>query len=41
MAERIRGAELVVFDQASHLSVAEQPALFAAALDTFLHRLPA
>ncbi len=41
MAERIRGAELVVFDQASHLSVAEQPALFAATLDTFLRRLPA
>ena len=39
MAERISGAELVVFDQASHLSVAEQPAACTAALDTFLKRL--
>jgi 3-oxoadipate enol-lactonase len=41
MAERIPGAELVVFDQASHLSVAEQPALFTATLAAFLTRLPA
>ena len=41
IAERIAGAELVVFDQASHLSVVEQPAAFAAALDAFLRRLPA
>lgn len=41
MAERIPGAELVVFDQASHLSVAEQPAAFEAALDAFLRRVPA
>ncbi|KQW40615.1 alpha/beta fold hydrolase [Rhizobacter sp. Root404] len=39
MAERIPGAELVVFDQASHLSVAEQPAAFTATLDGFLKRL--
>ena len=41
MAERIPGAELVVLDAASHLSVAEQPAAFAAALGAFLRRLPA
>jgi 3-oxoadipate enol-lactonase len=41
MAERIPGAELVVFDQASHLSVAEQPAAFTATLDGFLKRVPA
>ncbi len=41
IVERIPGAELVVFDQASHLSVVEQPAAFAAALDSFLNRLPA
>ncbi|HWH81996.1 MAG TPA: alpha/beta fold hydrolase [Burkholderiaceae bacterium] len=41
MAERIPGAELVVFEQASHLSVVEQPALFAQTLDRFLQRLPA
>ena len=39
MAERIRGAELVVFDEASHLSVAEQPAQFAQALQGFLSRV--
>ena len=39
MAERIRGAELVVFDEASHLSVAEQPAQFAQALQDFLSRV--
>ena len=41
MAERITGAELVVLDAASHLSVAEQPVAFAAALGAFLRRLPA
>jgi len=41
MVERIPGAELVVIDAASHLSVVEQPAAFAAALDAFLRRLPA
>ncbi|MES2101463.1 MAG: alpha/beta fold hydrolase [Pseudomonadota bacterium] len=41
IVERIPGAELVVLDQASHLSVVEQPAAFAAALDTFLNRVPA
>ena len=41
MAERIPGAELIVFDEASHLSVTEQPAAFAAALRAFLNRLPA
>ncbi len=36
MAERIPGAELVVFDDASHLSVAEEPALFAQTVQRFL-----
>ena len=36
IAERIRGAALVVLDDASHLSVAEQPALFAQLLRDFL-----
>lgn len=40
MAERIPGAELVVFDEASHLSVVEQPAQFAQTLQKFL-ALPA
>jgi 3-oxoadipate enol-lactonase len=39
IADRIPGSELVVFEQASHLSVAEQPALFTAALQTFLKRV--
>jgi 3-oxoadipate enol-lactonase len=39
IAERIPGAELVVFDDASHLSVAEQPALFAQALQRLLARV--
>ena len=39
MAERIPGAELLVFDEASHLSVAEQPTLFAQALQRFLARV--
>ena len=39
MAERIVGAELVVFDGASHLSVTEQPVLFAQTLRRFLARL--
>ena len=39
MQERIPGAELVVFDEASHLSVAEQPALFAQTLERFLKTL--
>ena len=39
MAERIPGAELVVFDEASHLSVAEQPVLFAQTLQRFLNAL--
>ncbi len=38
MAERIPGAELRVLDAAAHLSVAEQPALFAQALQDFLDR---
>ncbi len=38
MAERIPGAELVVLDDASHLSVAEQPVLFAQHLQRFLVR---
>ena len=39
MAEKIEGAELVVFDDASHLSVIEQPALFAQTLRAFLARI--
>ena len=41
VADRIAGAELVVLAEASHLSVAEQPAAFADQLDGFLARLPA
>ena len=36
MAECIKGSQLVVRDEASHLSVAEQPALFAQHLGAFL-----
>jgi len=39
MAERIKGSQLVVLDEASHLSVAEQPALFAQHLTAFLTRV--
>ena len=39
MQERIPGAELVVLDEASHLSVAEQPVLFAQHLQRFLVRV--
>ena len=39
IAERIAGAELTVFDEASHLSVAEVPDLFHAAVVAHLHRL--
>ena len=39
MAERIKGSTLSVFDEASHLSVAEQPALFAQTLQAFLKRV--
>ncbi len=39
MHERIPGSELVVFDEASHLSVAEQPALFVQTLQRFLNAL--
>ena len=39
MAEKIPDAELVIFDQASHLSVAEQPAQFAQTLREFLARV--
>ena len=41
IAQRIAGAKLVVFDEASHLSVAEQPAQFKQALSEFLAALPA
>ena len=41
MAERIPGAELVVIDDASHLSVVEQPAQFGHALHSLLDRLKA
>ena len=39
MAETIPGAELVVFDEASHLSVVEQPQLFEQTLSAFLARV--
>ena len=39
IAQRIPGAQLVQFDDASHLSVAEQPAQFAQTLDAFLARV--
>ena len=39
MAERIKGSQLVVIDEASHLSVEEQPALFAQHLKQFLARV--
>ena len=38
MAERIAGAELLVIDDASHLSVIEQPTLFEQAVTRFLAR---
>ncbi|MFL6664096.1 MAG: alpha/beta fold hydrolase [Rhizobacter sp.] len=41
IAERIPGAQLRVFDDASHLSVAEVPAAFGAAVHGFLGGLPA
>jgi 3-oxoadipate enol-lactonase len=40
MLERIPGARMVVLDEASHLSVAEQPALFSQVLREFLGDLP-
>ena len=39
MHERIRGSKLVVLDEASHLSVAEQPALFSLNVKDFLARI--
>jgi 3-oxoadipate enol-lactonase len=39
IAERIAGAELRVFDDASHLSVAEVPESFTAAVEGFLARV--
>ncbi len=39
IAKGIRGAELVVLDQASHLSVAEQPERFAQHVKRFIARL--
>ncbi|HEX6363565.1 MAG TPA: alpha/beta fold hydrolase [Albitalea sp.] len=36
IAQRIAGAQLVVFDEASHLSVAESPERFATVVRTFL-----
>jgi 3-oxoadipate enol-lactonase len=41
IADRIAGAELVIFDEASHLSVAEMPDLFHDSVAGFLKRLPA
>jgi 3-oxoadipate enol-lactonase len=40
MLERIPQARMVVLDEASHLSVAEQPALFSQVLREFLATLP-
>ena len=39
IAERVQGAELVTLSDASHISVVEQPAAFAATVDAFLARL--
>jgi len=39
IAERVRGAELVTLADASHISVVEEPAAFAAAVDAFLTRV--
>jgi len=41
IAQRITGSKLVVFDDASHLSVAEQPARFTRAVREFLAALSA
>jgi 3-oxoadipate enol-lactonase len=41
IAERIAGAELAVLEDASHLSVAEQPERFAELVQRFLAKLPA
>ena len=40
IAERIAGAELAIFEDASHLSVAELPERFHDAVAAFLDRLP-
>lgn len=40
IAQAVAGARLVVLPEASHLSVLEQPAAFAAALDAWLAGLP-
>jgi len=40
IAERIPRASLVVFDEASHLSLAEQPSLFSQTVREFLATLP-
>jgi len=39
MAERIPGAELAVVADAAHLSVIEQPAVFASLVERFLERI--
>ena len=39
IAERIRGAEFVTLADASHISVVEEPAAFAAAVDAFLAKV--
>src|SRR5262249_1770501 len=41
IAERVRGAELVTLADASHISVVEEPAAFAAVIDAFLGRMGA
>jgi 3-oxoadipate enol-lactonase len=41
IAERIAGAELAVLEDASHLSVAEQPERFTALVQRFLVKIPA
>jgi 3-oxoadipate enol-lactonase len=39
MAERIKGSQLVVFDESAHLSVTEEPEKFAQTLQAFLTRV--
>jgi pimeloyl-ACP methyl ester carboxylesterase len=38
MAERIPGAEIVIFEDSSHFFLVEEPERFAATLDAWLRR---
>jgi len=40
IADRVAGSKIEIFEDASHLSVAEVPDLFAAAVESFLARAP-